>query len=48
MLYWTDLQSVHGLRYYGNTMEMRGRQAEPSGNLADVILNTLHILGLFT
>jgi len=23
--YWADLQSVHGLRRYGNTMEMRGR-----------------------
>ena len=23
--YWVDLQSVHGLRCYGNTMEMRGR-----------------------
>ena len=23
--YWADLQSVHGLRCYGNTMEMRGR-----------------------
>ena len=23
--YWADLQSVHGLRFYGNTMEMRGR-----------------------
>jgi len=23
--YWADLQSVHGLRGYGNTMEMRGR-----------------------
>jgi len=23
--YWTDLQSVHGLRCYGNTMEMCGR-----------------------
>jgi len=22
---WADLQSVHGLRCYGNTMEMRGR-----------------------
>jgi len=23
--YWADLQSVHGLHCYGNTMEMRGR-----------------------
>jgi len=23
--YWADLQSVHGLRCYSNTMEMRGR-----------------------
>jgi len=23
--YWANLQSVHGLRCYGNTMEMRGR-----------------------
>jgi len=23
--YWADLQSVHGLRCYGNTMEMRVR-----------------------
>jgi len=23
--YWADLQSVHGLRCYGNTMEMLGR-----------------------
>ena len=23
--YWADLQSVYGLRCYGNTMEMRGR-----------------------
>ena len=23
--YWEDLQSVHGLCCYGNTMEMRGR-----------------------
>jgi len=23
--FWADLQSVHGLRCYGNTMEMRGR-----------------------
>ena len=23
--YWADLQSVHGLRRYGNTMEMHGR-----------------------
>ena len=23
--YWTDLQSVHGMCYYGNIMEMRGR-----------------------
>jgi len=23
--YWEDLQSVHGFRCYGNTMEMRGR-----------------------
>jgi len=23
--YWAGLQSVHGLRCYGNTMEMRGR-----------------------
>jgi len=23
--YWADLQSVHGLQCYGNTMEMRGR-----------------------
>ena len=29
--YWADLQSVHGLRCYGNTMEMRGR-AQRSGN----------------
>ena len=29
--YWADLQLVHGLRCYGNTMEMRGR-AQPSGN----------------
>jgi len=28
--YLADLQSVHGLRCYGNTMKMRGR--EPSGN----------------
>ena len=27
--YWADLQSVHGLRCYGNTMEC---VAEPSGN----------------
>ena len=23
--YWADLQSVHGMRCYGNIMEMRGR-----------------------
>jgi len=23
--YWADLQSVHGLRCYGNTIEMHGR-----------------------
>jgi len=23
--YWADLQSVHGMRCYGNTMEMRGK-----------------------
>jgi len=23
--YWADFQSVHGLRCYGNIMEMRGR-----------------------
>jgi len=23
--YWADLQSVHGLRCYGNSMEMHGR-----------------------
>jgi len=28
--YWADLQLVHGLRCYGNIMEMRG--TEPSGN----------------
>jgi len=27
--YWADLQSVHGLRCYGNTMKC---VAEPSGN----------------
>ena len=23
--HWADLQSVHGMRWYGNIMEMRGR-----------------------
>jgi len=33
--YWADLQSVHGLRCYGNTMEMRGRaqrRGKPPGS----------------
>ena len=31
--YWADLQSVHGLRCYGNTMEIRGsaHSGNPSG-----------------
>ena len=30
MHYWADLQSVHGLRCYGNTMEMCGRAQRQS------------------
>jgi len=30
--YLVDLQSVHGLRCYGNTVEIRGTVAEPSDN----------------
>ena len=33
MQYWADLQSVHGLRCYGNTMEMRGRAHRYSARL---------------